>query len=508
MSGIIINEDFENFMVSYPTEKMTKDGIKEQIDHYAVGQVEKLFYCGNGMSAVFDSNVFEPLWYKLEDGEDGKVYYRGHEVTDKPLPVKTTAINCRTLHQNVASPFQTRMDYGRKKGLEMWISMRMNDIHWATDNDFLMNTDYWRNNPQLRRALYDKTSWSAQALDYGNEKVRTHSLKLIQEYFERFDVDGLELDWMRTPPHFRPGYEIEGGKLLNGFMRDVRSLADKAEKRLGHKIQIGIRIPSRPEDARLNGLDFLTWTKEKLVNLVVVTAYWASTDFNMPLELWKELLPEGMTLAAGLDILARPNENGSFFFNTVEIIAGYAASFFYRGADKIYLFNHMDGHVGMKDKDAYKIALNNIGEQKTAEAMSRRHLVTYTDIRAEGLAIDNILPLALSPEKYSQIRINLGGGTNARKISIIIGVRSDEILNDNTLLVRLNTDLCILEENIPNLELPENNWQIQAFLVSPESIHDGNNMIEIINNSNGKITVEWCEVYIEKGYYSAPCLRN
>ena len=30
MAGIIINEDFENFMASRPVEKMTEAGLKEQ----------------------------------------------------------------------------------------------------------------------------------------------------------------------------------------------------------------------------------------------------------------------------------------------------------------------------------------------------------------------------------------------------------------------------------------------------------------------------------------------
>ena len=35
MAGIIINEDFENFMASRPMDKMTEAGLKEQIDNYA-----------------------------------------------------------------------------------------------------------------------------------------------------------------------------------------------------------------------------------------------------------------------------------------------------------------------------------------------------------------------------------------------------------------------------------------------------------------------------------------
>lgn len=305
------------------------------------------------------------------------------------------------------------------------------------------------------------------------------------------------LSWIgcARPPHFRPGYEIAGMEALNDFTREVRRLADKARQRLGHDVQIAARLPARPEDARLNGFDFLTWTKEKWVNLITVTAYWGSSDFNMPLELWKALLPKDTILAAGLEILARPNSSVSRFYNTAEIVAGYAASYLYRGADQIYLFNHMDGKVGMKDKNACKKVLENIGEKATVEAMPRRHLVTYNDSRAEGLSMDNILPLALSSRQYSSIRINLGGGTKGRSAVVIIGINAKSQLKRDALIVRFNTSLCAIHEPVPTLKTPENNWQFQAFAISPEALHDGNNMIEIIKTIEMEMTIEWCEVF-------------
>ncbi len=499
MSGIIINEDFENFMASYPPESMTEAGLREQIDHYATGQVEQICFCGNGMSAVFDSTVFETLWGKAEYTADGRMFYRGKEIGDRPLPVKASALNSRLLHRNVENPFQKRIDYGRRKGRAVWMSMRMNDVHWASDDDFLMNSDYWREHPELHRAEYNRNSWSARALDYGQADVRRHFLALAKEYLERFDLDGLELDWMRTPPHLRPGFEIQDAGLITDFMREVRNLADQAQERLGHEVRIGVRLPARPEDARLTGLDFRAWTRANLVDLVVVTSYWASTDFNMPLELWKALLPDTVTLAAGLEILARPNLTVPPFFNTPEIVAGYAASFLHRGADKIYLFNHMDGHVGMKDKTRYRDEiLQKAGALHTVGRLARRHLITYTDekCRAEGIALDPILPLTLSEHIFAPLRLNLGGDTAGRKACVILGLDCPRPLEPDDLTLRMNTGLCERQDHTPRLDMPENNWQLRAFAVPPQHLHDGNNMIEVIKNTATEISVQWCEVYL------------
>ena len=71
MSGIILNEDFENFMASNPPEKMTAEGLREQIDHYADSQVEAIIFCGNGMRAMFPCRTVEPLWTGIEERADG-----------------------------------------------------------------------------------------------------------------------------------------------------------------------------------------------------------------------------------------------------------------------------------------------------------------------------------------------------------------------------------------------------------------------------------------------------
>lgn len=71
------------------------------------------------------------------------------------------------------------------------------------------------------------------AFDYGHEEVRRHHLKLIGELFERYDLDGLELDWMRWMFMFAPGGEQRGRDILSDFVSQAGCLRPAAEKRLG-----------------------------------------------------------------------------------------------------------------------------------------------------------------------------------------------------------------------------------------------------------------------------------
>ena len=491
MSGIILNEDFENFMASNPPEKMTEAGLREQIDHYADSQVKTLIFCGNGMRAMFASRTFEPLWEGIEEREDGRIFFRGKEVTDKPLPVKSNAMNCRRLCTNVPDPFKVRIDYGRKKGLKILAGMRMNDVHWASDPDYLMNSNFWREHPEYRRTSYQFTPGCGQGLDYAVPEVRSRSLALVEEYLFDHDFDGIELDWMRTPPHFKPGFEAAGIPILNDFMRQVRMIADEAEKRHGHQVSVYVRVPISPDNCRRNGMDVPRWVREKWVDHVTVTCYYFVTDFDPPLELWRMLLGNEVSLAAGLDINVLQYPGVSLKFrNTETIINGFASSFFYRGADSLYLFNHMDGNYTVYDRKGYRRALENCGESSSVEPRARRHIVTYSDRPAQGLPRKAILPF--DPRNYYPVRLNVGGATAGRTAFVVLfgkGLHGME--------VRLNTFLCPECSGLPPLDgIPEPPGTGYAWQIPENALHDGDNVLEFNQKDPGEAQVTWCEIYL------------
>ncbi len=77
------------------------------------------------------------------------------------------------------------------------------------------------------------------------------------ETLDRYDIDGLELDFMREPYLFSAGKEAEGAPILTAWLREIRKLVDDAAAKRGHPIRLGVRVPSRPEVASAMGLDAL-----------------------------------------------------------------------------------------------------------------------------------------------------------------------------------------------------------------------------------------------------------
>ena len=248
--------------------------------------------------------------------------------------------------------------------------------------------------------------WTDRAFDYGHPEVRKYHMALVRELAERYDFDGLELDWMRFGFHFRPGHEAEGVGLLTEFTAEVRDLLNGWQKKRGHRIRLGARVPSRPQTAVGLGMDAVTWAQRGLVDMLVITPFWATIEPDMPVELWKHLLRgTHVTLAAGLEVLVRPNYDFKIENNSLETVRGAAATLLDRGADRIYLFNYMGYAGAMSDFEDYAALLREVGSPDTLAGKERRHIITYADTWAPGEPRAQRLPAKCGPKEWNAFRV-------------------------------------------------------------------------------------------------------
>jgi len=492
--SLFINDDPTNFLFTRSAEEMTEEGLRKSIDAYALGGAKTVLLCGNALKAVYDSQVFDPMWKDVTSDKNGVLFYRGKKL-ERPYDI--LARNSRLLTENTKDPFGYRIRYGRSLGLRMFLSMRMNDVHNVHIPDNLLVPDFWREHPDYQVMHADAPYWFGLTFNYAIPAVYDYHLAMVREYLTRFAPDGLELDWMRMPYYFQPGTEAENAEILTRFLRSARRYADECAERSGHPVELLCRIPPRPEDARRMGFDVSTWAREKLINGVVLTSFWASTDFDMPIELWHTLLGEDVAVTAGLEILCRCTpDDVHACFNQKEMIFGFASSFYYRGSEGIYLFNHMEGpgstpehpgRTGMRNYGDYEAVLQTLGDRSRTEAQARRHVVTYLDRQAHavGMPVDSILPLGMFPEGFAHIRINIGGSVCGRKAQCVFSCDNGE---PTEFLV--NSVPCKLEATGQTLF-----GRVENALVSelPEGVlKEGDNIVSFKGNPSLKIT--WCEI--------------
>ena len=258
-------------------------------------------------------------------------------------------------------PFDTLAEatsYGRSIGLEIhaWITLNEDDHAWGQQSRFT------RENEHSRWRRRDGSFYHSQQ-SFAFPEVREYKLAVIQEVLEKYEVDGVFLDWMRTgdvrddPQNdadgvadfgyeeplvasFKAEYGVDPHTIPNGderwvawraqpqteFMRSLRQWMKSFNPRLPLAVMGQHPLSYRSGhnlDGNLRGLllDTKTWSEEGLIDSIVAAGYyrdggnakqtyeWLREDTHPQVETWlyawmpgtPEELHETLELAQELD---------------------------------------------------------------------------------------------------------------------------------------------------------------------------------------------------------------
>jgi hypothetical protein len=271
-----------------------------------------------------------------------------------------------------ADPLQPILQYWRRDGRTFFFSMRMNDKHHAYFNwahlwdDFRRTHRHWflkppsaaawkddfllwlndstRPGPQemwarvttqpeeLRHGANREANGDRLLYDYSKEEVRSHYLDILREACRRYELDGVELDWLRYPKFFRDG-EVNAS-VLTEFVRDARIILEENAKRRGHPLRLVTRVPDNPARARELGLDVETWLKAGWIDAVIAGN--GFTFGSTALDQWVTLAHHYRVPVYG--VIERMSR-GFARYGTPETLRAAAATLWARGADGLYTFN-------------------------------------------------------------------------------------------------------------------------------------------------------------------------
>lgn len=203
-------------------------------------------------------------------------YYRepvSRENLDPLWPHKLVLQGGDTLH------WQTH--WGHQNGWEVFFSLRMNDIHdgYTQSWDNPLMSDWKRMHPEFLMGkpgdvfeLGESNAWSA--VNYARPEVREKTLHMLQEVCASRDIDGIELDFLRSPPYFRES--LSGEKvsrehlaLMDDLMRKIRAMTEREGMRRGRPILVAVRVLDSPGASRAMGLDWEKWASEGLFDLLI-----------------------------------------------------------------------------------------------------------------------------------------------------------------------------------------------------------------------------------------------
>lgn len=412
----------------------------ESIDRYVDDVADAgvtVFLCNtNARRTNYRSRAWEAFWDGYDPlGADDQPFLA-------PVPPAQTPAYRRGIG-NMLKVHEEGVDYParmiarcRQRNMSPWISLRMNDCHENDVPNHPFHGSFWVKNPQLRRQ--NCTGYFATCLDFSQREVRDYYMALIAETLERYDVDGLELDFMREPYVFSADKEQEGAPLLTAWLREVRQRTNEAAVKRGHPIRLGVRAPSRPETALGMGLDAVAWAQEGLIDLLVVTPRWATLEFDMAIPEWRQQLGKTkVTLVGGLEALYRPMPGGPAEYVSPELAHGAASLVLADGADAVYLFNYFPG---VMPKPVYQDTLRAMTSLASLQEVPRTIGVTYRDIIAPGESYQAPLP-AQGKEASFTMKLGSEPPKNWRR-EVVIGVAAEAGEPPSRPLVSMDGDPC------------------------------------------------------------------
>ena len=396
--GLIVNEDFMVFVMR-EQKKMppaTREEALSRIDRYVARfentEVCRIYFNPNAQLSYSKSDIWEYALHR----------YLKTEVDGIPFSAKGSYLDLWyryeiTLGVDIIGEM---MAAARRHGLFAGLTFRINDVHDSmTPTGELRGSDYTheaRRKGLVRcrhRALCD---YYDNALDLSFPEVTARLLAYIREQTDRYAPDGVELDFMREPYCFRPGFEDEGRGILRRFAEDVK-------KAVGER-SLSLRTFRDPASDFYSGIDAVGLARAGLVDLVVPTPRWETSDSHIPVDLWRNVLPSEVRLAAGTDVNIRGEGEGLRYY-TDEELYGMANAFLTQGADDVYLFNHSYRKIGSADDDEI---LRHAGDLSTLQDCRRKNKVTFQDVAAVGEKPSHPLPLFLSERAHSYLRIPTG----------------------------------------------------------------------------------------------------
>lgn len=104
--------------------------------------------------------------------------------------------------------------------VQAFLSLRMNDCHHTDDDTGPLASDLWMAHPEYRLQRTERDYYSS-AWDYSLPQVRQQRLAIICEAAEKYDTDGIELDFLRSPYLFNRDEAEDNQDILTDLLRQA-----------------------------------------------------------------------------------------------------------------------------------------------------------------------------------------------------------------------------------------------------------------------------------------------
>lgn len=142
------------------------------------------------------------------------------------------------------------IEHAHSNDMDFMFSFRLNDVHQKSDafDDLKARIEnvpkFYRDHPEyLVGNDPNQASYGQYVQNWQYEEVREFKLSLIEEIIENYDIDGFELDFLRSTVLFNTESttETERNEIMLDVIKRVRNALDKKEGRYRY---LSVRIPA------------------------------------------------------------------------------------------------------------------------------------------------------------------------------------------------------------------------------------------------------------------------
>ncbi len=316
----IYNCDGNNTFI-HDEPPMGPGNVFPYVDEVAEHPVTTFFMsCHSGMDMNFQGTACDMVGARLTDAQWQRM--RDPDVSG-PRTTERAILNFHALREAGHDPLGLMLERSKERGMETFVTFRLNEVHGVEDPTSHLMSRFYVESPEYiigtpgdpLPELYNQilgpvnpivNSWIPGGLDFAERKVREHRLAEIAEVCERYDVDGLDLDFQRFPVYFRFGHEAQGIPYMNEFVRGVRAVTERAGSKRGRKMLLSARIMAKPEQNLGIGLDPAAWVQEGLLDFITISHYLRNTD-ELAIDEYRRIFPEGLPLYASIEFEREPD---------------------------------------------------------------------------------------------------------------------------------------------------------------------------------------------------------
>jgi len=383
-------------------------------------------------------------------------------------------------------PVGLTVETARKCGIAPFFSYRMNEHHYTNNPEIATHSEFWKERQHLM------LEECGSNLDYMIEEVRDHYRSLIFELLENYEVDGFECDFMRFPKYFREGQEVEGAKVMTGFVREIRDKLDELGEKRGKRLSLCVRVPRSPDAALAIGLNVGRWDAEGLIDMVNASSMFRNTQ-ETDIEGFSKVV-KNSSLYGEMHFVTQPGKAPSGYWVNVnrltlpETYRSTALSFLERGADGISLFNfaYTRDHTMSEPRKflfpGVEPPFHIIPELVSADKLREGSQLIVINPGFEQL------PRPIKGQSSEKFRIYVGDVFDKPFVAAVVRIESDSQISYRPFSVSINghsTRATILNgELFPtmSIEALPDPLDLQCFSLDPASLRPGFNEVVVHNN--------------------------